>query len=557
MCSKLQPWIFSRHLNDDMLKLQQQRVTNCKSCLKMDGQVICTSCDSTFLIKMPEMTSCIPKTNCLNNQYVNLEETQCLSCPDPLCKCCNPSNPDFCLICDGSNSLNLFTSKCSQACPIGFFKLKKNYPAISTVCSGAAERDECVRCSTQFCSDCSLDIGNCTKCISGKILHENTCLDNCPIGYYVGFAQDLVSMQCNKCLDTNNCQYCDPDTQGSRCQICFPPLVPDNSGICGQSCPEGQYQDRNLWCQLCPIGCKFCSSITCLSCLNSDYKVQGPISTVCAPGCPRGFQIYQNSSTNICSECRIADCAKCSENRSKCERCHDTDLTGKIQNFKVSSDDFSCVAKCGSDEYELIENNIRKCVKCPDWETQGPSKCVRCSQTGMCQECAPTHSLYIDKLLGKAYCKIACPNQTFTEILKSSLNSAYKICRDCGSSTCKVCNDEQTCQICLDSNKLVDFSNPSLCINCPGISTLTSVNSGGFCKACHASCGTCFGEQETSCLECKPQSGRTLSVFSSCTIINDPIDVIVSEFRSLNQTILIKFNQNYQVSDFRQAFELN
>ena len=86
---------------------------------------------------------------------------------DYVCKTCNRTEPDICITCkDDFPYLMVTNKKCYTICPIGFYVLDKG------------DVLECNECK-EPCTTCYGNENNCTGCIDGLYLENNTCVKNC------------------------------------------------------------------------------------------------------------------------------------------------------------------------------------------------------------------------------------------------------------------------------------------------------------------------------------------------------------------------------------------
>ena len=133
-------------------------------------------------------------------------------------------------------------------------------------------------------------------------------MSSCPDGYY-------TDNSLNRCLDCHYpCKTC--SASNTNCTSCSRGILHNNQ--CVNDCPLTYYanylQNQNVTCQACQPNCINCQSLTsCISCTNSTYLYEGS----CGSTCPSGF--YADSTNNSCSAC-IPPCKTCSSN-SSCLTC--------------------------------------------------------------------------------------------------------------------------------------------------------------------------------------------------------------------------------------------
>lgn len=140
----------------------------------------------------------------------------------------------------------------------------------------------------------------CTRCISGYLLYNGTCLTSCPAQYYKS------SEQCKKCAPP--CLEC---LTFSQCSSCISPYM-YSEGICIIQCPFGKVFFYNTTSNM--SICIPCQA-PCITCQNSQ-------PTNCTM-CQYGYFLYQtnNSCVSQCSfilpintlynELVTSSCSKC------------------------------------------------------------------------------------------------------------------------------------------------------------------------------------------------------------------------------------------------------
>jgi ferredoxin-like protein FixX len=121
------------------------------------------------------------------------------------CSGCNTcSNVSDCLSCTSGNQLDGTT--CAATCPAGTYILPDPAATIGGVCT---------TCLVEHCYECA-SAAACTKCDEGKSLHNNECIDTCPVTYFsdedadslIGGICTACSTGCRVCSDENTCSEC-------------------------------------------------------------------------------------------------------------------------------------------------------------------------------------------------------------------------------------------------------------------------------------------------------------------------------------------------------------
>lgn len=173
----------------------------------------------------------------------------------------------------------------------------------------------CEPCSSP-CATCSLKLTNCTSCLTGTYLQNNSCSASCANGT----AAIAATSVCSVCQ--LGCTLCSSSI--SNCSACSSGFYYYDFG-CAQSCPGGYYQNNaNNYCSLCSNNCSTCTNPnTCLSCSPplSLYSSQ------CLVSCP---PTHPYSVSSICMNCSsaIPGCISCNNSSSaSCQTCSSGLLT--------------------------------------------------------------------------------------------------------------------------------------------------------------------------------------------------------------------------------------
>lgn len=155
----------------------------------------------------------------------------------PVCKACNLE----CLTCEDE------PHNCID-CQIGTFKLEDNdpvnmYTACYKECPSTHFEDhtlmECAECDA-LCLTCDTAATFCTSCREGKYLHQNTCLDECPVE---GFFPEE---------STNECVPCNTGCPVNRCTC-------ETYDCCLTECEDGFWENYVArFCDPCYFGCSKC-----------------------------------------------------------------------------------------------------------------------------------------------------------------------------------------------------------------------------------------------------------------------------------------------------------
>jgi proprotein convertase subtilisin/kexin type 5 len=226
--------------------------------------------------------------NCLKNcSYNQFINTTNNSCSQCQNICLSCSSNDICISCNSSSLYPIFfNNTCLSNCPLGYFN--------NTATSCLSCPSSCLACSLYtFCSICNINYG----------LYNNTCLGNCPNGTY------LLNQICNNC--TNGCLIC--TTQG--CTQCNSTTLLYQLN-CVTTCPENLYSDTIGNCKLCLSPCSSCNNTiySCTSCINLYFL----FNNICNTTCPSGY--FADSIKLNCIIC-ASPCLTCINSNTTCLTC--------------------------------------------------------------------------------------------------------------------------------------------------------------------------------------------------------------------------------------------
>lgn len=433
---------------------------------------------------------------CVNpcpDQY--LSENSCKNC-DPSCKSCVGPTARECLECHNNESLNVDTRTCNKACHRKFYANDKTF-----ICQSCHKS----------CATCSGPGDNqCLTCPDKLHFHNNTCLLQCPAGWYKTFDRKCspCSTRCKTCLygydlcthckaefvwrdfkcytecaarmfrhSSNRCYSCDDScltcagTAPNECTSCEEGMTLHN-GMCVRGCLPGFYMS-NKNCYPCGENCLSCTerasrTPACTVCAN--YTVLLP-NGVCAETCP--VSTYQSPLDNRCIPCQGIGCKSCSHS-STCSAC--------LPFYELSNG--VCKSTCGLDMYPDL--NTKHCRECHPFclSCNGPTKadCKRCSKKAV---------MVITKK-NKKQCLPSCP---------LGLYSLNQLCVPCKKS-CKSCVNKEMCTSCKNNTVLYEKRCLTACPN-------------GWYQGSRKNCVKCSDKYEncakcnaTLCTECIPSAYR-------------------------------------------------
>ncbi|XP_078141236.1 proprotein convertase subtilisin/kexin type 5b isoform X1 [Centroberyx gerrardi] len=346
---------------------EQQECVHCHAdCASCDGP----DWDDCDVCRNPKAVryngECLPQ--CPTNTYHDKNTYECREC-DRSCLTCSGPEPSSCLSCDANMRKDasghcVWYSECSLRSYMG-------------------EDGDCQLCHP-LCHRCSgPGKDHCLSCNSPRFLLNDTCVEECPVGYYGDRDESACnhchfscescvgrhSVQCvtckpghfrqgNSCAETCSeshfgntttrvCERCDPScsrcwARGSRdCLSCREGyLYLRQWGQCLQSCPPGYYKDSwSKTCRKCHPTCKTCrdeGALACQSCYEG-YKFLGGI---CESQCLIGFYAASQDAEPNCEACD-ASCLDCrGAGVWNCTVC---------PALQILSDDGRCLSCCGNE----------------------------------------------------------------------------------------------------------------------------------------------------------------------------------------------------------------
>ncbi|EDV26519.1 uncharacterized protein TRIADDRAFT_54612 [Trichoplax adhaerens] len=445
------------------------------SCLSCSNASVCTQCRPGFY---NSSGNCI--TKCASGEYFNNKTASCQLCGNN-CKECN-INSKTCITCKSGNYKydGICLSACPtqtyasngncKACPSGCLeckadmtctKCKNNYKLSQSACvlslPNGCKNSSCLVCKVANCSRCSpSDSTICNICIKPFILHQGSCIKQCPDGTYF----DHVKKNCFDCNDS--CSSCvgPKETDCVKCSSAKPYLLHYK---CLSKCPANYYIDNaNAKCRQCHFSCKSCSGGSmndCIICSDGFHYLKS--EKQCVNKCP-DLSYYRKNETD-CGSC-YSGCASCYGNeKDKCISC-----ISPMVNFN-----FECMEKCPLGSY----NDSGICRKCHPscGSCTGPhlNQCTSCS-TGL--------------FLKNGECHGTCPSGYYEDM--KSLK-----CLPCNPS-CKTCVSDSA--QCLTCNHGMVLQNSKCLRNCSS----GYYHTDGGCRPCHTSCLSCKGFTASDCLSC-------------------------------------------------------
>ncbi|XP_034396742.1 proprotein convertase subtilisin/kexin type 5-like [Cyclopterus lumpus] len=327
---------------------------------------------------------CLAK--CPNSTYYDATTNECRDC-DMSCQTCSGHQPSSCLSCDTHRRKDA-----SGHC-VWFIQ-----------CSLRSYMDhngQCQQCH-KLCHRCSgPGKDNCLSCNEPHFLMNNTCVQECSVGYY---AEDKDKRVCERCHFS--CKSC-VGRHSLQCVNCKSGFFKQGSN-CVETCSESHFGNTTtMVCEQCDPSCSQCGgrgNRNCLSC-REDY-VYLRRGGQCLLSCPPSF--YQHSRSKTCHQCHPT-CKTCSDKGAlACQSCFEGyTFMGGI-----------CLSKClvgyyatsqGS-ESESDEPNCKACdPSCIDCRGPSMSSCTVCPALqilldGRCLSCCGNETRHDDQPIPRECC---------------------------------------------------------------------------------------------------------------------------------------------------------
>ena len=483
--------------------------------------------------------SCVSK--CPPTTYQTFDYS-CQPCSSR-CKTCYGPLSNHCDSCKTDSKFAYYIhskSSCYRKCPAGYFMPKFDHSQIQGVevsketlyeYSTLEEKNfkYCERCHND-CKSCD-EQNRCTSCKNNFILHNRTCIADCPIGMYATTKSNNDQKTCNFCHDT--CDTCIGPKEG-QCAKCKKGYF-FYERSCQKSCPQGYASDENTGeCSPCPQGCAICTSPRYDTITNTFHQV--------CTRCEANWKLVGDLSTNSLSHNhRHVKCVPIFS-PEKCDKTCETCFKGGNQGCVTCPPGHvlhidSCSDRCPPSTYFLssISNSsverqlttidemlLGECRHCPHaCETcDSPLKCKSCHNGYVLRPIGEEHNLQLHQTGFETECVTSCGDGYFMD------ETEPNVCKRC-DSRCKTCKNKNTCLSC----KSKYFLSPSGdCAEQCNRGFITTINdySNTFedeegrisqdatfllvfkCAGCHQSCENCSGPGHDECISCKPGLGYSI-----------------------------------------------
>jgi proprotein convertase subtilisin/kexin type 5 len=332
----------------------------------------------------------------------------------------------------------------------------------------ACEEANCLRCASAK---------NCLSCKASTFLSLQTCVAECPLGFFSHTVDRICYVQCPKGfygdLSTNACTTCPAACTAcssvNSCSAC----ATNNfllGTACVTNCRTGQGGSTKLYgdattstCKSCVTPCDTCSPTNGQSC-NSCVIGYLTTTNTCVIECPAGSFGSLSAAVGgpvnpVCNPCN-ASCANCVISATTCTSCSGSN--------SLSSG--TCVATCPAGTYP--STNV--CVVCSP-------PCLTCSAVATCTSC-------LQGYLSAGTCLNSCPGEMF-------LNG--QVCSAC-QNNCKTCSSSTACLSC-DAGR---FLSASACVKACLSNQFFKNTATNTCSPCTLPCATCSETNGATCTSC-------------------------------------------------------
>ncbi|XP_062273839.1 proprotein convertase subtilisin/kexin type 5-like [Scomber scombrus] len=281
---------------------KQQECVRCHAdCASCDGPGFddCDVCRNPKAVRYNG--ECLAK--CLKRTYYDKSTNECRDC-DRSCLTCSGHEPSSCLSCDINRRKDasghcIWFNECSLT-------------------SYMDQNGDCQQCH-KYCHRCSgSGKEHCLSCNKPDFLLNNTCVQECPVGYY---AEDHDERVCERCHFS--CTSC-TGHHSQQCVVCKPGFFKQGKS-CVETCSESHFgNSRTMVCEHCDPSCNQCwghGNTNCLSCRDEYVYLRQGRRGQCLQSCPSGY--YLNSWSKSCHKCHPT-CKTCNrEGALACQTCYE------------------------------------------------------------------------------------------------------------------------------------------------------------------------------------------------------------------------------------------
>jgi len=175
---------------------------------------------------------------------------------------------------------------CVDICPTGKYKEYDGELGMWYCEDCNTNCEECTgNCVGEYCEH------ECTLCATSKTLEEGECVDDCSKSNYESVESNY--RYCYPC--STPCEEC---TSATDCTVCEPGSTPYlHESTCYETCPDGYYpNDEGTECETCNDSCKTCHGLAynhCDTCYEGKYILYTGTNVVvlneCVTDCGDGY----------------------------------------------------------------------------------------------------------------------------------------------------------------------------------------------------------------------------------------------------------------------------
>lgn len=198
---------------------------NCESCSSNLQCTICNTSDHFVISRGNISVDCMPKLQCLTQNYYVSDITGCTIC-DNSCNTCVGSSNYQCLSCSSGLFYDVSSSSCQNSCDLSQYNFADNvkYCMNPGECffgyyTALTDLTNCTRECNSSCGTCLEKPDYCLSCADDLLLVNNTCIQECPQGYYYGNNSQFVKT-CLLCSECNN-NFCQIACSFINCQYVY------------------------------------------------------------------------------------------------------------------------------------------------------------------------------------------------------------------------------------------------------------------------------------------------------------------------------------------------
>uniref|UniRef100_A0A8C8JQA3 P/Homo B domain-containing protein n=1 Tax=Oncorhynchus tshawytscha TaxID=74940 RepID=A0A8C8JQA3_ONCTS len=319
-------------------------------------------------------------SQCPSDTYHNVATFECQDC-DRSCHTCSGPEPSSCLSC-GPNMRKDSSGHC----------------VFYSQCSLRSYKDEEGDCQTchPLCHRCSGPTKeHCLSCNPQTFLLNNTCVNECPVGFY-GDGDERVCERCHF-----SCVSC-VGRHSVQCAACKPSLFKQGRS-CVETCGDSHFGNTVTWtCDRCDPSCSKCrgrGSGDCLNCRDGYLYLKQ--SGQCLQTCPTNY--FPDTRAKICRKCHPT-CKTCegkNEGALFCKSC--------FEGFRFFGG--ICDSPCLVGLYAGLDPQCEKCdPSCMDCKGPGQWNCTVCpasqllADDGRCLSCCGNETRHDGSPLPRECC---------------------------------------------------------------------------------------------------------------------------------------------------------